>query len=734
MVVCCAFLLSCRTLAETVELLEKQVQCSICLEIYRDPKALACLHAYCRECIQRLLVQQQRDQQVECPQCRSVVAVAGNDPSSLRTVFFINGLIDVYKIMKKAESNEIACENCSEARAISFCRTCSMFICTNCTDAHKKMKAFEGHERVPISEMKEGALVRLPPKNPPTSTCKKHDGELKLYCFQCEQLICRDCTLVDHTGHRYDFCVKEVACTSRKNIRSSLVPLRDTHEKVSTAIVRLESSKKEIRDQKVKIDATIRQSFEELRARLSTILTKCEQVLLQQAEEVVRRKVDALDRQQEDLQLALAILDSLVGFVERSAENASDEEFISMKQQMTNRIQQVSREYQDVKLSPNEVADTYVAVPPPTSLDELCMKTFVADGPGLKSAIVNQESKFTLCKHDTHSRPFSVPQHVSAELKSLADNSVLQLTVVRQTATASTYELSYTPTTRGCHQLTVRVNNTDIRTLQVFVQHPPTQLGSPVRVIKGVRPMYIAFGDKGELIVTEHWNKKCTVLDAKGQKVLTIKSKMFEGKNPTGIATDGEGNVYVASEDKVQKFNRRGEVIKSVGKKGRSAGEFDWPYGVRYHNHQVYVCDSNNGRVQVFDSNLNFVQSFGTRGDAPGQLKEPVDIDFDCQANIYVLDCEEHRVLVFRENGQYWHEFGQNELGLPQGLCVHDNYVYITDCKEGCCHVSMFCTSGEFVNSFGRGQGELCQPHGIAVDKHGFVFVCDSSNNCIQVF
>ena len=174
---------------------------------------------------------------------------------------------------------------------------------------------------------------------------------------------------------------------------------------------------------------------------------------------------------------------------------------------------------------------------------------------------------------------------------------------------------------------------------------------------------------------------------------------MFADRNPTGVATGGEGNVYVASEDKVQKFNRRGEVVKSVGKKGRNAGEFDWPYGVRHHNHQVYVCDSNNGRVQVFDSNLNFVQSFGIRGDGPGQLKEPMDIDFDCQANIYVLDCEKHHVLVFSERGQYQHEFGQNELGLPQGLCVSDNYVYITDGKEGCCHVSVFRTAGEFVNS-----------------------------------
>ena len=47
--------------------------------------------------------------------------------------------------------------------------------------------------------------------------------------------------------------------------------------------------------------------------------------------------------------------------------------------------------------------------------------------------------------------------------------------------------------------------------------------------------------------------------------------------------------MYVASTDhKVQKFNRRGEVVKSVGENGGNAGEFDGPFGVKYHNDQVY--------------------------------------------------------------------------------------------------------------------------------------------------
>ena len=86
---------------EALEVLEKQLQCAICLNTFDNPKALACLHIYCRGCIQQLVLRQQKDQEVECPQCRNAVPVPGNDASFLRTMFFINGLIEVHEIMKK---------------------------------------------------------------------------------------------------------------------------------------------------------------------------------------------------------------------------------------------------------------------------------------------------------------------------------------------------------------------------------------------------------------------------------------------------------------------------------------------------------------------------------------------------------------------------------------------------------------------------------------------------------
>ena len=196
--------------------------------------------------------------------------------------------------------------------------------------------------------------------------------------------------------------------------------------------------------------------------------------------------------------------------------------------------------------------------------------------------------------------------------------------------------------------------------------------------------------------------------------------------------------MYVASAShKVRKFNKRGEEVWSIGGKGSAIRQFDCPWCLKYHYDQIYVCDSYNGRIQVFDPNLNFLRSFGTRGDGPGQLKDPSDIAFDGQGNTYVVDSAKRQVLVFSEDGQYLRHFGQRERGKrelsgPAELCISGNHVSVVENASN--SVSVFRTSGEFVHSFGNrgsGRGELQHPWSIAVDRDGFVYVCDLLNSHI---
>ena len=124
-----------------------------------------------------------------------------------------------------------------------------------------------------------------------------------------------------------------VADSFREEVVASLVLFRDTHASLTTVIASMEGSKKEIRDQGESIAATITKLVDDICA-----INNHEQVLLQQAWKVMGREVDVQNRQQEDLQLALATLNNLVSYIQRMVMNASDEEFVSMKQRMTSHV------------------------------------------------------------------------------------------------------------------------------------------------------------------------------------------------------------------------------------------------------------------------------------------------------------------------------------------------------------------------------------------------------------
>ena len=106
--------------------------------------------------------------------------------------------------------------------------------------------------------------------------------------------------------------------------------------------------------------------------------------------------------------------------------------------------------------------------------------------------------------------------------------------------------------------------------------------------------------------------------------------------SPRYIAIDTNDNIYVTSNHKLQKFSRNGEFVKSAGsgKQGSKPGEFNFPRGVTVYQNQVYVCDLDNNRIQMFDLELSFITSFGSKGSGQGQYDSPDDLAFDSQGNM----------------------------------------------------------------------------------------------------
>ena len=374
----------------------------------------------------------------------------------------------------------------------------------------------------------------------------------------------------------------------------------------------------------------------------------------------------------------------------------------------------------------------------------------VAEGPGIRSAETNSTTTFTVTVKDHLNKPCTHPYQFTTTLRSLVDGSVVETT--QTSKDEATYDVQYTATQRGRHQLSVAVNGVEIHgsPFAVFIRIPPTQLGTSVQVIRGLnKPYCIAINSDSELIVSERDSHKISVYTRRGEKKHEFGSEgegKGEFKYPTGVAVDmSDGCIFVADNNnhRTQKFTRDGHFMKLVGGPMRGSGpmQFNDPMGLKLNNNKLYVCDTLNHRIQVFDTKLNYITSIGGgKGSGPGQFNGPCDVSFDDSSMLHVADYNNDRIQVLDQDGKYVREYGQRGSGLrrlssPDFIHVDHDYVYVSGRFNHC--VFVFTTSGWFVRTIGRhgrGPGELHFPRGVVVDTDGFVYVCDKRNNRVQIF
>ena len=156
---------------------------------------------------------------------------------------------------------------------------------------------------------------------------------------------------------------------------------------------------------------------------------------------------------------------------------------------------------------------------------------------------------------------------------------------------------------------------------------------------------------------------------------------------------------------------------------------------------RVFVADSGNYRIQVFEANGTFVRKWGSYGTLDGQFKTPSDVAVAPNGRVFVADSDNHRIQVFEADGTFvskWVKGGEpgSSLGYPQGVAVaSDGLVFVSDSINY--RIQVFDADGTFVSkwvSFGTDDGQFLYLSGVAVTPDGQVVVADTVNMRIQVF
>ena len=309
-----------------------------------------------------------------------------------------------------------------------------------------------GHVVASLKDLKRGGPKSIPSKEAPPTKCPDHNEQMKIFCFDCNCLICRDCTVIDHNGHNFNF-LKKCAPESRKTLRDSLAPLRKVQADIARAEKKLNATEAQVDTQKNEVCKSLEQSFDHLKA----LLDQRKVELVKKAIALAQEKKDALAAQRKGLQVAQAELQSLVEFVERNVENTSDQDLMGIRTQLQTKVEEEEKRHHQLSLEPATNADISCNPPSPDAIPRELGAVF----PAGDLAKLNVTSPETCSVGESAQVSVKVPQsvgtNVQAQLKSLADPSCVMLASVAPT-NADTYTITFTPHVRGRHDLTVTVN------------------------------------------------------------------------------------------------------------------------------------------------------------------------------------------------------------------------------------------------------------------------------------
>jgi DNA-binding beta-propeller fold protein YncE len=227
--------------------------------------------------------------------------------------------------------------------------------------------------------------------------------------------------------------------------------------------------------------------------------------------------------------------------------------------------------------------------------------------------------------------------------------------------------------------------------------------------VDGTGRLYVSDAIRADIQVLERTGKYIRRMGSEG----TIIEDGLKFLNPSAIAVDRKGRVYVADtkNSRIMVAADNGEMELQFGRPLVVVGlhdeqgtiGFNYPRGLALDQEEglLYVADTGNNRLRLFNAEGTPVQTFGTRGDRPGEFNAPLGLAVGAAGRLYVADSQNYRIQIFDRGFRFVEAFGKRGGGAGEfyhppthaAVTIHGEVLVCDDSDK----MHVFSESGKFI-------------------------------------
>lgn len=273
-----------------------------------------------------------------------------------------------------------------------------------------------------------------------------------------------------------------------------------------------------------------------------------------------------------------------------------------------------------------------------------------------------------------------------------------------------------------------------VRTIYGWGTEPNDLFARPFGAVYNNGSLYVVDKERSQVV-------KMTPTGSLEQLFGSLGTKPEQVSQPTGVALDSGGNVYVSdgAGNRIVVYSGEGKYLREV--------KFDaQPLELAIVDKRMFVTTADSVKVLSLP-NLDELASWGTIGKGREQFEHPNGIAFDPKTGmIYVSDGNNLRVKAMDEQGRIQWIFGEppanmndagpsRRFGLAGGLALSQGYLFVADPLDGTIHVLNL--KGEEVaqlGDMGSGDGQFDNPVMVASTAGDEIAVTEWGNGRVQIF